>query len=124
TPEMLDFVSFTGVSSGFNKQHVLLGQMRGPVVKLPNGGDIVVAVGGDYRREAGGYQPDPFTAAGDTIGATATPTRGHHDVIEGFGEVSIVPVRGKAWARWLELSAAARVVDYTTFGTNLSWKTG
>jgi iron complex outermembrane recepter protein len=124
TPEMIDWITYTGVARGFNKQHTALAQAHGPVVKLPNNGDIVTAVGTSYSRFAGGFQPDPLTATGNTTGNKVEPTIGHYDVVSGFGEISIVPVTGQDWAKWLELSLAGRVVNYSTFGSNFSYKTG
>lgn len=119
-----DYVTFTGVSSGFNDQKTLLAQMSGRITELPNGGDISLAIGGDYRAEAGGFTPDPLTSTGDTTGNAQAPTAGKYNVIEGFGELSIVPLSKQKFADWVELSLAARGFRYDTFGTGMTWKAG
>ena len=124
TQEMIDYVTFTGVSTGYNEQRTALAQASGRVVKLPNGGDISLAVGADYRREAGGYTPDPLTSTGDTTGNAQAPTEGTYNVAEAFGELSIVPVSGLDAAQWLELNVAARGFRYNTFGSGFTWKAG
>lgn len=118
------YVTFTGVSTGFNDQKTALAQASGRITKLPNNGDISLAVGGDYRREEGGFTPDPLTSTGDTTGNAQAPTGGSYDVVEGFGELSIVPISGQKYAQWVELSLAARGFRYNTFGSGATWKAG
>ncbi len=119
-----DYVTFTGVSTGFNDQKTALLQTSGRLAKLPNGGDISLALGGDYRREAGGFTPDPLTSTGDTTGNAQAPTGGSYNAFEAFGEVSIVPVSGQKLAEWVELNLAARAYRYNTFGSGVTWKAG
>jgi outer membrane receptor protein involved in Fe transport len=118
------YVTFTGVSTGFNDQKTALAQTAGRIAKLPNGGDISLAVGGDYRREEGGFTPDPLTSTGDTTGNAQAPTGGSYDVFEGYGELSLVPLSGKALAQWVEIDLAARAFKYSTFGSGVTWKAG
>jgi iron complex outermembrane recepter protein len=118
------YSTFTGLSAGFNEQQTVLAQAHGRVMKLPNNGDLSLAVGTDFRKESGGYTPDPVTAAGDTTGNAVTPTIGSYNVLEAFGEVSLVPISGKKYAEWVELNLAARAFKYETFGTGVTWKAG
>jgi iron complex outermembrane receptor protein len=124
TPEMIKYVTFTGVSSGYNRQQTVLGTMHGRLARTPWGGDIALAVGADYRREAGGATPDPLTSTGDTTGNAQEPTDGSYNVKEGYAELSAVPVVGKGAVQWLELNLAARMFDYSNFGSGLTWKAG
>ena len=43
-------------------------------------------------------------------------------MFEGFGELSIVPVSGLDYLKWVELDAAGRVFDYNTFGSGVTGK--
>jgi iron complex outermembrane recepter protein len=124
TQDMVDYVTYTGISGGYNRQQTLLGTMHGRLAKTPWGGDIALAVGADYRREAGGFQPDPLTATGDTTGNASEPTDGEYNVKEGYAELSAVPVVGQGAVQWLEINLAARAFDYNTFGTGVTWKAG
>lgn len=124
TPEMIKYVTFTGVSRGYNRQQTLLGSAHGRLFKTPWGGDVALAFGADYRREGGGFTPDPLTSTGDTTGNGTEPTDGGYDVKEGFAEISAVPVVGKGLAQWIELNLAARAFDYDTFGSGVTWKAG
>jgi len=119
-----NYVTFTGVRSGFSEQQTASAGAHGRLITLPNNGDLSLAIGGDIRKEAGGTTPDPLTATGDTTGNAAAPTAGSYNVVEGFGELSLVPVSGKEFADWLELDLAARAFRYNTFGSGVTWKAG
>jgi len=123
-PASASYVTFTGVSGGFNEQQIVLAQTHGRILKLPNNGDLSVAAGADYHREAGATNPDPLTATGDTTGNAQQPTSGKYNVTEGFAEISLVPVSGLELAQWVELSLAARAFHYDTFGNGVTWKAG
>ena len=123
-PASASWLTFTGVSSGFNQQQIALAQGHGKLIDLPNHGDISMAVGGDFRVESGGTNPDPLTATGDTTGNASLPTNGKYRVTEGFAELSVVPVSGEKYAEWVELSLAARAFHYSTFGNGVTWKAG
>ena len=123
-PAARDYVTFTGISSGYNQQQTVLGQAHGRIAKLPNNGDLSLAVGVDYRKESGGFSPDPLTATGDTTGPATAPTDGSYNVAEGFGEISLVPISGQKFAEWVELNLAARAFHYNTFGNGVTWKAG
>jgi iron complex outermembrane recepter protein len=122
--DQIPYLTYTGVQNGFSDQMTMLTQAHGRIAKLPNNGDISLAVGGDYRRESGGQTPDPLTATGDTTGNASQPTNGSYNVLEGFGELSVVPISGNEIAQWVELNFAARAFRYSTFGSGVTYKAG
>ncbi len=122
TPDAINYLTFTGTQSGFNEQHTALLTASGKLLDLPNHGDISLAVGGDYRFERGGQQPDPLTATGDTTGNAFQPTLGSYHTFEGFGELSVVPISGGEYLKWVEVNAAGRAYDYDTFGSGATGK--
>ncbi|HEY6180168.1 MAG TPA: TonB-dependent receptor, partial [Kofleriaceae bacterium] len=122
TDAMKNYLTFTGTTSGFNEQHSALATASGKLVDLPNHGDISIAVGGDYRFERAGFQPDPLTATGDTTGNAVQPTLGGYHTWEGFSELSAVPISGGEIIKWAELNAAGRAYDYSTFGSGVTGK--
>jgi outer membrane receptor protein involved in Fe transport len=65
-----------------------------------------------------------LTATGDTTGNAQAPTAGKYNVVEGFGEVSLVPISGQKYVDWVELNLAARGFHYDTFGSGVTWKAG
>ena len=130
TPDMINYLTFTGIDAGFNEQRTTLAKASGKVIDLPNHGDISLAFGGDYRHEQGGAQTDPLTATGNTTGNAIAPTEGSYSAFEGFGELSIVPVSGLNYAQWVEFDAAGRAYSYngdigsgTTYKLSGLWKT-
>src|SRR5262249_46547149 len=44
--------------------------------------------------------------------------------VEGYGELSVVPVSGQGLAQWVELNLAARAFRYSNFGSGVTWKAG
>jgi outer membrane receptor protein involved in Fe transport len=118
----IDYTTFTSIQSGLNEEHTALATLSGKLVELPNHGDISVAVGADYRLEKGANQPDPLTAIGDTTGNANAPTSGSYHAYEGFGELSIVPVSGLEYVKWVEVDAAARAYKYNVFGSGVTGK--
>ena len=126
-PAAVNYVTYTGVSHGFNEQRTTMGTAHGELAKTPWGGDISAALGGDYRRESGGFDPEPLAAIGDTTNPAVAPTNGSYNVVEGYGELSIVPVANKKFAEWTEIDLAAREVHYTIADNslnNFSYKVG
>ncbi|HET9626065.1 MAG TPA: TonB-dependent receptor [Kofleriaceae bacterium] len=121
-PGAINYLVFTGTTSGLNEQHTAQATASGKLLDLPNHGDISLAIGGDYRFEKGANTPDPLTATGDTTGNASAPTSGSYHVTEGFGELSVVPVSGLDFIKWVELDAAGRVFDYNTFGSGVTGK--
>jgi iron complex outermembrane receptor protein len=122
TKDVINYLTFTGTQSGFNEQHTALLTASGKLMDLPNHGDVSLAVGGDYRFERGGQQPDPLTATGDTTGNAFQPTLGSYNTFEGFGELSIVPYSGGEMVKYIEVNAAGRAYKYNTFGSGATGK--
>ncbi|ACY15811.1 TonB-dependent receptor plug domain-containing protein [Haliangium ochraceum] len=124
TQDQLDYITYNGINSGFNEQQMFMFSTAGKVVDLPNGGDISLAIGAEYRKEAGADLPNPLVATGDTTGNKSEPTEGSYNVREGYAELSVVPLVGAPGAEWVELNAAIRAFDYNTFGSDYTWKVG
>ena len=119
----LDAISARGVRLYGGKYEVrqLDGSVSGKLFRLP-GGSVQVAVGVDYRRETYSFNgsnaatlasPDIFNAAFDNINALSSVSR---HVKAAYGEIAI-PIFTE-----LEITAAARIDDYTGFGTTTNPK--
>jgi len=120
--DAINYLTFTGITSGLNEQHTAQATANGRIAELPNHGDISAAIGADYRFERGANQPDPLTATGDTTGNANAPTAGSYHALEAFGELSVVPISGTEYIKWSEIDAAARAYDYNTFGSGATGK--
>ena len=119
----LDAVSAKGVKLYGGKYEVRQADasISGSLFRLP-GGMVKLAVGVDYRRESYSFNgssaadvsaPDIFNVAFDNVNALSKVTR---DVKAAYGEI-LFPV-----FKPLEISVAARVDDYTGFGSTFNPK--
>ena len=121
TPEMLDFVTYTGVDTSSQKLVDVTANLSGDLFELPAGA-LGFAVGYEHREEDGSYIPDPVLVAGETADVPTSPTAGGYDVDEVYGEV-IVPILKDVTAfDSLSLSAAARVSDSDLFDSETGTK--
>jgi len=121
TQEMLDFVGFT--QRDFSEQTLqdYSFNITGDLASLP-GGELGFAAGVEYREHSGSYRPDPAAASGETAGIPAGATAGSFDVTEFYGELNIPLLADVAFADYLELNVAARNSDYSTSGSESTYK--
>jgi iron complex outermembrane recepter protein len=98
----------------FDRDNVVA-SANGTLGSLP-GGDIGVAVGVEYRRDASSFIPSDASQTGDLTGFNAVkPISGSFDTKEAFGEISL-PV-----LNMLTLAAKGRYSDYSTVGGIFTW---
>jgi len=120
TQEMLDYIGFT--QRDFSEQTLknVLFNITGDLVDLP-AGPLSIAAGFEYRDHKGSFRPDPIAERGETAGIPAGSTRGEFDVTEFYAEIIAPLISGK---QYLELNAAARSSDYSTSGSESTYKFG
>ncbi|MCP4902194.1 MAG: TonB-dependent receptor [bacterium] len=123
TQEMLDFVGY--IQRDYSEQTLtdLAGNITGDLFRLSTG-SVAFAAGMEYRKHAGSFQPDPVAARGETAGIPSAPTSGEFDVFEYYGELNIPLVFDSPLIDYLEFNVAARVSDYSTFGSEPTYKAG
>ncbi|QDP18666.1 TonB-dependent receptor [Sphingomonas xanthus] len=128
TQDMLDYVTFIQNDSSEQKVFDATGNLSGSLFDLP-GGPLGVAVGVEYRKLKGRFDPDPVVAAGFSSDIPALPTRGSYSVREAYAEVSAPLLADMPFVDALELTGAVRFSDYsrglgspTTFKAGLNWK--
>ncbi len=124
SPEMLKYIQYTGTQHGDTQQQTINANLRGKLFNTPWNGDAALALGAEYRAEAGANIPDPLTAIGNTTGNKGEPIGGGYNVRSAFAELSVVPIASLPAADWVELSAAIRAVDYSNRPTGTTWKLG
>jgi iron complex outermembrane receptor protein len=124
TEEMLDYVATSGLFTGNAELRTLAFNTTGTAAYLP-GGPIGLALGVEYREDAGEDNPDSLVSLGNTIGFTNFErTKGEREVTELYLEANFPFVTNVPGARLLELDVALRYSDYSDFGTNTSPKIG
>lgn len=87
-------------------------------------GDVSIAVGGEYRREAVRATSDPISQASGWRQINAQPLNGSYNVKEAFGEIVVPLLKDSPLGRKLDVDGAVRVTDYSTSGTVTTWKGG
>ncbi len=118
TQEMLDFVTYT--QRDFSEQTLrnFSANIAGDLFDMP-AGTAGFAAGVEFRDHEGSFQPDPVAERGETAGIPSGATAGKFDVTEFYGEVSLPLISGDQY--W-ELNLAARSSDYSTFGSESTYK--
>ena len=123
TQPMIDYVTFTQRDSSVQKLWDFTANISGKLFALP-AGDVGLAIGVEHRDQRGQFDPDPVVAAGLGSDIPALPTRGRFNVDEIYGELSVPLLRNTPFFQSLDLSAAARVSDYSTSGSTTTLKGG
>ncbi len=123
TQEMLNYISFVQKDVSEQRLFDVTANISGEILDLP-GGKLGVAAGVEHRLQKGLFQPDAVIVAGDSAGVPSSPTSGKFDVNEGYLEVRVPVVAKVPGADILEVNGAVRVSDYSTFGTESTFKAG
>ena len=123
TPAMIDYVTFVQHDSSRNSTFDATANLAGDLFQLP-GGPLGLAVGLEYRKLKGRFDPDPVVAAGFSSDIPAQPTKGSYNVKEAYAEINAPLLRDVPFADLLELSGAVRFSDYSTSGSTTTFKAG
>ena len=123
TQPMLDYVTFEQHDSSEQKFWDFTGNLSGSLMDLP-GGPLGVAMGVEYRDLKGRFDPDPVVAAGFSSDIPAQPTKGSYDVKEAYLELNAPLLASRPFAELLELNGAVRYFDYSTSGSDTTFKAG
>ncbi len=121
TPEEIAYITFDDIERTEYDMVHLAATVTGEVGEL-QGGPIGVGFGIEYRDESGGVQTSGVVQAGDSGGNFAEPTSGDYDVTELYAEVSLPFLQGEPGAEELSLDLAVRYSDYSTFGSESTYK--
>lgn len=114
---------YTEVNSGGSQMLNLAASLAGELMELP-AGYMGFAAGIESRTEKAWYTPDSLTSQGMANDPKVEATSGSYDVNEAFVELAIPVLSDLAFAEHVEVSAAVRAFDYSTFGSDSTWKLG
>ncbi len=123
TPDMLNYIQFIENDRSDQKLEMWTANISGDVFQLP-AGMLTAAAGYEHRHLSGFYTPDSIVIAGDSNGVPSTPTSGEYSVNEYYIEVNAPLLTDAPFAKSLNLSAASRYSDYSTFGGTTNSKLG
>ncbi len=106
------------------EQTTVTGIATGELFEVP-AGDVLAAVGVEYREFSINDQPGALTQSGDIWGSsTAGPTIGKNAVTELFGEIEVPIFAGAALAESLTLNLSGRTFSYDLGGDDSIYKVG
>jgi len=116
------------VTGGDNKGLLMMEQysvdfaVQGKLFSLP-AGDVVTAVGGDWRRESLDQRGNEFASVGAYSLGNYPTYKAHQSVWEAFAEVD-VPILSDRIVDSLALNGAVRYTEYDVSGSVVTWKVG
>ncbi|WDE14656.1 TonB-dependent receptor [Thalassomonas haliotis] len=119
TPEVIDYVKYRREGSGGNEMRSWSVNLNGDLFDLP-AGTLAFAVGAGHRNESGWRDPDSTVLANG--GEEAID--GSFDVSEIFAEFSVPLLADKMLAKSLTAEVAARYSDYSSVGSETTYKLG
>jgi len=111
----IDYISAPQSRVSNIDQKVVSAQVEGPVYTLP-AGDVHLATGFEWRREASSDVPDALTQTGQNGANKEAPTRGAYNVVEYFGELQVPLIKDQFLIKDLSVSAAFRYSSYNFQG--------
>ncbi|GIU50600.1 TonB-dependent receptor [Shewanella sairae] len=114
---------YTELNAGGSELDIMAASLSGDIVDLP-AGTMGFAAGYEFRKESAYYTPDSLTAQGLANDPRVEPTAGSFDVNEAYAELAIPLLSDLPLAQQVDLSAAIRYFDYSTFGSDNTWKLG
>ncbi|TXC69002.1 TonB-dependent receptor [Sphingorhabdus soli] len=123
TPEMIDYVTFTERAKSDQDLRDVSANLTGSLFDLP-GGPLGIAVGYEHRDQRGSFDPDPIVTAGFGSDIPAQPSSGRFNVDEIYGELRAPLLADQPFFRQLDASFAARLSNYSTFGSETTLKAG
>lgn len=123
TPEMLQYIAYTGQDSTRQTQRTAYLYLSNELFNLP-AGPVGAAYGLEVRRDTFRDIPDPLVQAGASSTNRANATQGTVGVKEAYVEFNVPVLSGVTLADSLDLSLAGRYSDYDTFGEDTNYKFG
>lgn len=117
TQAMIDYIRTDQRDASTQVLDIFSGNITGDLFNI---GDRTAgfATGIEHRRYEGDFNPDPLRQTGESQDSFASPVSAKYDVTEVYGEVNF-PVLAT-----LDLTAAVRWSDYSTFGSSTTGKVG
>ncbi len=117
-------LTFRGPNRGYNQMKSVNANVTGELVPLMAEEPVSLAIGAEYREEAGGDIVNPINEAGLGSDYNKQSTEGRFFAKEAYAELLVPVVANMPGAAKVELNAAARYTSYNTFGDKTSFKVG
>jgi outer membrane receptor protein involved in Fe transport len=116
--------SFTGTNQGSNQVVSFDANLGGELFKLMADHPVALALGYSYRTETGEFTYNPVAVQGLDSDYNGQNTKGSYHINEGYAELNIPILSNMPFIESLEAVAAARVSNYSSFGSTTTYKVG
>ncbi len=116
---VIDYVTYQREGTGGNELRAWTGQLTGEILALGTG-SLAFAAGLEQRDEKGWRKPDTIAQQNGDEEAIS----GSYQVKEAFFELAVPLAKDVAWADNLDADIALRYSDYSTFGSDTTFKLG
>ena len=117
TPAMLNYILAPQIDSSEQQLKLVSFNITGPIFNIQDR-TAAIAVGGEHRMYDGVFSPDPLRQNGESQDSLAFPVSQSYHVNEAYAEFSLPLLQT------LGASAAVRYSDYSTFGSQTTYKLG
>jgi len=121
--DLIAFLFPTSHATGEVETTSYFANIAGSLLSLP-AGELGFALGYEYRKEKGSFEPDALAQTGDSTDLASGPTGGSYDLNEVYAELNIPVLADLPGAQELSFNVATRYSDYNTFGDTLNSKFG
>jgi iron complex outermembrane receptor protein len=117
TPQMLSYILAPQLDASDQQLKLVSFNISGPMFNIQDR-SAGIAVGGEHRQYDGTFSPDPLRQNGESQDSQAFPVSQSYHVNEAYAEFSLPLLKS------LGASAAVRYSDYSTFGSQTTYKAG
>ncbi len=123
SPELINAIAYTDIAKSEYTTDNFGAVVTGEFGSLP-AGEVGVAIGAEYRKDAASFTPSRETQGGHSAGNQQSPTAGDYSVSELYTEFNLPILAGHKFAEELTVDAALRYSDYSSFGGAATYKLG
>jgi outer membrane receptor protein involved in Fe transport len=124
SPSQIAGLGFTGTSRAYDTMFTADANVTGELFSIASDRPVSLALGYEFRRQAGAQIADPIVASGDSADFNFTSTSGYFTANEAYAELSLPLLANAPFVKDLEASVAGRYVNYSTFGGKFTYKFG
>jgi outer membrane receptor protein involved in Fe transport len=124
TPAMKQGLTYTGINANVWQLVQYSANVSRELFKLLSERPVGLAAGYEFRRESGYNKPNPIQQEGWDSDSNAQATGGAFNTNEAYLELVVPVVNDMPGIEDLEVDLATRFVDYSTFGTDWTYKIG
>ena len=118
-----NYINNNGLNVVDYKQTDVAFNISGEPFALP-AGPVAIAAGGEYRNESENLKGDFYANVNAYATGNAPSFFGKYNVKEVYGELNAPIFKDQAFAKALNVQGAIRYADYSTVGSQTTWKLG